>query len=177
MKEVSAKISLSLLNRQLNNFIDDLSIQTNNLYDHKVVCFERVRFFVQSIFPTTESVLFGSNAVGLSLPTSDIDIILFNLPCGCKEEASEVLAHLAIQINAMGWIVSCSAYLNAKVPLIKLEIDPSTNYFETKRKCDSHNFINYDNSIFSHLELKTHGKKEKQVGKVIKVDLTVNWTG
>ena len=151
MREVANKISTTLLNRQLNNFIDSLSIETNSLYDHKVVCFERVRFFVQSIFQTTEAMLFGSNAVGLSLPSSDIDIILFNLPCYTKEEASEILAHLAIKINEMGWIVSCSAYLNAKVPLIKLEIDPSINYFETKRKCDSYGYLNYNSSMFSHL--------------------------
>lgn len=32
-------MSASLLNRQLNNFIDSLSIETNNLYDHKIVAF------------------------------------------------------------------------------------------------------------------------------------------
>lgn len=73
-----------LVTRQLNNFVDTLSTQTNNLYEHKRVAFERVRFFIQSIFPTTQTVLFGSNAVGLSLPTSDIDIMLFNLPATTK---------------------------------------------------------------------------------------------
>ena len=71
-------------------------------------------------FPTVQAMLFGSNAVGLSLPTSDIDIMLFNLPCSSREEATEILGHLSVQINTMGWIVSCSAYLSAKVPVIKL---------------------------------------------------------
>jgi hypothetical protein len=62
--------------------------------------------------------------------------MLFNLPCYYREEIMEVMAHLAVQINAMGWIVSCSTYLNAKVPLIKLEIDPTIEYMKTKRKCD-----------------------------------------
>jgi DNA polymerase sigma len=72
------------MDKQLNSFIDSLSIHTNNLYDHKIVAFERVRYFVNSIFQTSQAQLFGSNAVGLSLPTSDIDIMLFNLPCTCR---------------------------------------------------------------------------------------------
>lgn len=50
-----------------------------------MVCFERVRFFVRCLFPSADTILFGSNAVGLSLPTSDIDIMLYNLPCFTKE--------------------------------------------------------------------------------------------
>ena len=145
----------ALVSRQLNHFVDSLSTETNNLYEHKRVAFEKSRFFIQSIFPNTQAILFGSNAVGLSLPTSDIDIMLFNLPCTTREQATEVLAHLAVQINTMGWIVSCSAYLNAKVPVIKLQVDPSINYLMTKRKCDFM-MMNpmYDPSYLSYLELK-----------------------
>ena len=84
IKELSKKLGDSLISRQLNNMIDSLSIETNSLYDHKIVAFERIRFFVQSLFPTVQTNLFGSNAVGLSLPTSDIDILLFDLPCYTK---------------------------------------------------------------------------------------------
>lgn len=138
--------------------MDSLSTETNNLYDHKRVAFERVRYFIQSIFPTTQAVLFGSNAVGLSLPTSDIDVMLFNLPCANKEEATEILAHLAVQVHTMGWVVSCSAYLNAKVPLVKLEIDPSINYLSTKRRCDYMMGSMLDPRMLTHLELKPNKK-------------------
>ena len=172
LKDLTRKLGGSLICRQLNNFIDELSIETNNLYDYKIVAFERIRFFVQSLFPSVKTALFGSNAVGLSLPTSDIDILLFDLPCFTKEEAAEILAHLAVQINTMGWIVSCSAYLNAKVPLIKLELDPSINYFCTKRKCD-YIGMGVDLNYLAHLELPQN-KKENPNLKSIKVDLTVN---
>jgi len=54
----------------------------------KIISFERVRVFVQSLFPTANALLFGSNAIGLSLPNSDVDIMLLNLPCCEKDEAS-----------------------------------------------------------------------------------------
>jgi DNA polymerase sigma len=85
LKELTNKVSSELINRQLSGFIDSLSIETNNLYDHKIVCFERVRYFIHSIFPTSQAQLFGSNAAGLSLPTSDVDIMLLNVPCSCRE--------------------------------------------------------------------------------------------
>ena len=68
----------------------------------------------------TNAVLFGSNAVGLSLPNSDVDILLTCMNCYCKEAAADMLAQIAVEINAMGWVVSCSTYLWAKVPLVKL---------------------------------------------------------
>jgi DNA polymerase sigma len=46
-----------------------------------------VSFFIKNLFRDAETVLFGSNAVGLSLPTSDIDVMILNLPCKNKEEA------------------------------------------------------------------------------------------
>jgi hypothetical protein len=125
------------------------------------------------MYQSSEAMLFGSNAVGLSLPTSDVDIFLYNLPCYTREEASDILAHLAIQINALSWIVSCSAYLTAKVPVIKLEVDPSVNYFETKRKCDSYSMFQYPN-IIPYLELK-NPNKEGRHPRIIKVDVTASW--
>lgn len=158
-----------MINKQLTSFIDKLSIETNNLSDRKVVAFERVRFFVGNIFPMSQAILFGSNAVGLSLPSSDIDIMVFNIPSRSREEVNECLAQIAILINAMGWIVSCSTYLNAKVPLVKLEIDPSISYCATKRKSDYVEVI--DPRLSYYLDIKDHDPRKKVN---IKVDLTIN---
>jgi predicted nucleotidyltransferase len=51
---------------------------------------------VQSLYPIASAVLFGSNAIGLSLPNSDVDILLFGLPCSLKEDASDFLAQIAV---------------------------------------------------------------------------------
>ena len=77
-----------MVTRHLDNLIDQLSIETNALYEVKSIAFERVRVFVQSLYPHANAVLFGSNAIGLSLPNSDVDILLYGLPCDVKEEAS-----------------------------------------------------------------------------------------
>ena len=63
-------------------------MQTNALYNHKIIAFERVRTFVQSMYPMTSAVLFGSNAVGLSLPNSDVDILLSCVNCESREIAN-----------------------------------------------------------------------------------------
>lgn len=72
----------------MDNLVDELGIQTNSLYNHKIISFERVRVFVQSFYPAANAILFGSNAIGLSLPNSDVDILLTELRCLTREEAS-----------------------------------------------------------------------------------------
>jgi len=70
----------------------------------------------------------------------------------------------------MGWVVSCSTYLNAKVPLVKLEIDPSIHYLNTKRKNDQ--FAVYDPMALYSLELQN-----KENVTTIKVDITISIEG
>lgn len=100
--------------------IDGLSTESNSYFESKAIAFERVRYFIRSMYPMGEAILFGSNAVGLSLPSSDIDVMLIQLPCRSKEDICDCLAKIGIYINTMGWIISCSTYSNAKVPLLKL---------------------------------------------------------
>ena len=100
--------------------LDNLSLQSNSCYESKVIAFERVRYFARSVYPCGDAILFGSNAVGLSLPNSDIDIMLVDMGCRSREDICDCLAQIAIYINAMGWVTSCSTYFGAKVPLVKL---------------------------------------------------------
>jgi DNA polymerase sigma len=46
-----------------------------------MVVFERIRYFIMKLYGeyTVDAKLFGSNAVGLALPTSDIDILMTGL--------------------------------------------------------------------------------------------------
>lgn len=67
----------------------------------------------------------------------------------------------------MGWVISCSTYFNAKVPLVKLEIDPSVSYYTPKRKSDYFQVI--DPYISCYLDLKDPSK-----GVPIKVDITIS---
>jgi hypothetical protein len=39
LQELTEIASKSLINKHLTNFIDNLSIETNNLYESKVICF------------------------------------------------------------------------------------------------------------------------------------------
>jgi hypothetical protein len=77
------------------------------------------------------------------------------------------LAQIAVQINAMGWVVSCSTYLNAKVPIIKLEIDPSVPFLQTKRRQDLFQVYNPQALYYLDTDKTAHGR-------TIKVDITIN---
>jgi hypothetical protein len=65
----------------------------------------------------------------------------------------------------MGWVTSCSTYFNAKVPLVKLEIDPSVGYYTPKCRNDYFGSIHHPCS----LDLKDPSK-----GVPVKVDITIS---
>jgi len=82
-----------------------------------------------------------------------------------------MLAQIAVEINAMGWVVSCATYLWAKVPLVKFEIDTTIPFLQTKRKQDL--FRVYNPAAIYHLDHHT----EDVVKTTIKVDITMNIEG
>lgn len=56
--------------------------------------------------------------------------------------------------------------MNAKAPLVKLEIDPLIGYFEMKRRSD---YQIYDPMVSYYLDIK-----DRKKAKNIFVDLTIN---
>ena len=65
----------------------------------------------------------------------------------------------------MGWVTSCSTYFNAKVPLVKLEIDPSIGYFAPKGKSEYYQVRDPN----CYLDMKDPSK-----GVAVKVDITIS---
>lgn len=120
----------STRNGAFTEFIDTISIQSNNLYNYKLSAYQFIVFFVSSLLPTTNITLFGSNAVGLSLASSDIDIMISNMRWSNISEVRQVLYHIGNEISKMGWVVDFRLILNAKVPVLKLLIDPKIDYFQ-----------------------------------------------
>ena len=93
--------------------------------------------------------------------------MLIDMNCQSKEDICECLGQIAIYINAMGWVTSCSTYFGAKVPLVKLEIDPSISYFTPKCKLDYYNPVDQYNPCY--LDMKDSSK-----GVPVKIDITIS---
>lgn len=131
-----------------------------------MIVFQRIRFFIMKLYGeyTVDAKLFGSNAAGLALPTSDIDILLTGFSLQTQEESVTLLDHLSGQLRRMKWVVSCETYLHAKVPIIKLEINPAIGFLEMMHAGDS---IPVLRTIKQNLELTGDSTG------CIKVDITV----
>ena len=76
------------LDSNLLRFVDGLSIESNSLLEARLIVFERIRYFVMKLYGeyTVDAKLFGSNAAGLALPTSDIDILMTGFSLHTQEE-------------------------------------------------------------------------------------------
>jgi hypothetical protein len=92
--------------------------------------------------------------------------MLMGLPYSSRDELCDYLAQIGVFINSMGWVVSCSTYLGAKVPLLKLEIDTSIRYFTPKIKLDYQQ--TYDPYLSYFLDLR-----DPAAASIIKIDITV----
>ena len=51
VEEFKEKVISLVMNKQLNNMLDSLSMQSNSSYESKVIAFERVRYFAKSLYP------------------------------------------------------------------------------------------------------------------------------
>ena len=51
VEEFKEKVITLVMNKQLNNMLDSLSMQSNSSYESKVIAFERVRYFAKSLYP------------------------------------------------------------------------------------------------------------------------------
>jgi DNA polymerase sigma len=116
---------------------------------------------------TVDAKLFGSSAAGLALPTSDIDILLTGFSLETQEEGAGLLQHLAERLRRMRWVGSCETYLHAKVPIIKLEVEPLVDFLEV-RGGDWEGL----EGLRQVKEVMNLGKKMEE-GLRVKVDITV----
>ena len=88
------------MSRQLENISEFINASTNKILYARVMAFERVRILIQNNYPFSNAVLFGSNAIGLALPGSDVDILVVGFNCHSRNDCSELLNHI-------GYVISC----------------------------------------------------------------------
>jgi hypothetical protein len=92
--------------------------------------------------------------------------MLTGLQYTSRDELCDYLAQIGVYINSMGWVVSCSTYLGAKVPLLKLEIDTSIKYCTPKIKLDYQQA--YEPYLSYYFDLR-----DSAAASIVKIDITV----
>ena len=81
------------------------------------VLLHRMRDCVLSLWPGCSVHSYGSFMTGLSLPSSDLDIVLLNVPL----EGKQAMLMLATLLKSQhSWVVSLNAIDTARVPVIKV---------------------------------------------------------
>jgi len=78
---------------------------------------KQLRKIVKSVFPSSSVSIFGSSAVDLYLPCSDIDVVVHN--CNSSKKTMYKLAH---SLHQSGFASDTQVIAKAKVPVIKCEV-------------------------------------------------------
>lgn len=98
---------------------------TANEHTSRKALLDEISSIVQSLWPTAQVVVFGSQMTELLTPTSDMDIAVLNVDIPEFEDASYPLAVLASQIKQQMNVSYVEAILNAKVPIVKFDHAPT----------------------------------------------------
>lgn len=90
------------------------------VYGYKNYSYRLLLTYFEERWPNYSVDLFGSLAAGVTLPNSDIDLLLTPL----EMVGEYFMSDLADELSAFGWVTYCKPILTAKIPVIKLIVDP-----------------------------------------------------
>jgi predicted nucleotidyltransferase len=107
---------LEKLQSKIENEIEDLKPARISLMD-------KVSDIVRSLFPRSFIQLYGSNATGLALPSSDIDIVVVNSGVYSSEHLVASLKFLGNVLSNCSWVSQIIVLDKAAVPVVKLTAD------------------------------------------------------
>ncbi|KAF8658684.1 hypothetical protein HU200_059158 [Digitaria exilis] len=158
----SHKASLSLMHNVLHEEIDQFckQVAAGNLVRRPYInwAVKRVTRCLQVLWPRSRTNLFGSNATGLALPTSDVDLVVSLPPVRNLEPIKEAgilegrngiketcLQHAARCLTNQDWVRSDSLKTveNTAIPVIMLVADVP---------CDTNTFNEYSSVLDSSQE-------------------------
>lgn len=104
------------LHNEILDFVDFVKANTEDKVKKQLVV-KKLREIIKGLYPKAKVLVFGSCATDLSLPNSDVDLLVFNPSVSEKKMLKEISSEL-VQVKATSWIEPIAT---SKVPIIKLE--------------------------------------------------------
>lgn len=152
------KAASNVIDGLLVKKLTQLQLENNDAWELKNVAYRNLLDYFRNRLPYFGVELFGSLASGVTLPNSDVDVLL--TPAEGMQIPPFLLHDIAFELSQATWVTHCSAILSAKIPVVKVIADP---------------FVSYDNPI-SRFKLCSH-EQQMAMPFLIKFDITVNTVG
>lgn len=83
----------------------------------KALVVKKLRAVIKELYPSSKVLVFGSNATGLNLPNSDIDLLVFNPVV----REVKMIKEISSELVGRGIPSMIEPITTSKVPIIKLE--------------------------------------------------------
>ncbi|XP_023540334.1 uncharacterized protein LOC111800741 isoform X1 [Cucurbita pepo subsp. pepo] len=138
VKKESLSLMHSRLNDEINSFCKHVAAENMTKKPYITWAVKRVTRSLQVLWPRSRTNIFGSNATGLSLPTSDVDLVVCLPPVRNLEPIKEAgilegrngiketcLQHAARYLSNQEWVKSDSLKTveNTAIPIIMLVVE------------------------------------------------------
>lgn len=110
------------LHSHITTYVTDLNTRVAEQLSDLNELFFAIKQVVQQSYPCSDIFLYGSHSTGLALPTSDLDILILDVPIQDRKAKERYVVALAFQFSMLSWVKGCTPITSALVPVVKLEV-------------------------------------------------------
>lgn len=117
--------TIEYLNHHARDFVRSMKQQSDALEEVRRICKERIELVAKVSFMGADQLevkTYGSWDTGLSIPDSDIDLLI-STPGVDKEVAIKMLETLEENLKDFGWTKQLRNILSAQIPVLKIKVD------------------------------------------------------
>jgi hypothetical protein len=168
--ELLQQPAVAYLDAQARAFVDAMKRYSDSREDVRRVCKERIELVVQVSFMGAEMLevkTYGSWDTGLSIPGSDIDLLI-STPGVDKEVAIKMLETLEENLKDFSWTKKLRNILSAQIPVLKIKVDAGETLTKELFPIDavSEAFLERNNRL-------TNPKERENTNLLLSVDIIV----
>jgi len=128
------------LSRELNHMATYLGAYADARRPLQCRVLEKLEKTITTLWPDAQMHVYGSYLTGLSIPTSDIDVVITNVPKpSIKYGQVNHLQQLASKLDGEKFVTGLQSLVSATIPIIKLVTNPfsiESNELKTIDECD-----------------------------------------
>eukprot|EP01017_Pseudomicrothorax_dubius_P031462 TRINITY_DN4021_c0_g2_i2.p1 TRINITY_DN4021_c0_g2~~TRINITY_DN4021_c0_g2_i2.p1 ORF type:complete len:509 (+),score=108.26 TRINITY_DN4021_c0_g2_i2:64-1590(+) len=155
------------LNGEIADFTKSLKFECDLLKKIRLVAYNRIQYIVTTVYrPYARTELFGSFVTDLSLPSSDIDILITGFQTLDAEECRSTLEQMSNELKKHRCVVNIKPILTASIPVVKLEVDCSIPF-------DGIPELNLAANASFRQALELSEDTPERISKIVKIDLTM----
>jgi hypothetical protein len=121
--EKAPEVPTARLSGEIGKFVNEMLDHMASMEEPIVILMDKLTPIISQLFPRATLQLFGSQATGLAITSSDVDLAIINTQFIDRSQVVSAITSLGCVLQTQNWIKHCKCIATATVPIIKLSIE------------------------------------------------------